>query len=431
MAETLAIMMTGNHYSNARKIEARTFNQIGSAVSMVSSPGPPLSGGTTVYKFTQNKDYSYLFSDLFTPTADKYIHFGFYFRFGLQIIPATTAGYVRFILALASDNSSHWTIRLNRVDESNHEFALWDANLDTELDVYANPVAIDTDYRGEVIWENSHSGSLRFRIWEVSGDTLINETTIFDISGEDFLSQSGSDVTLAHVGQGDNPLTYPTEVYTSQSYAIHGVDGLHRAFPGHIVKTYRPEKASATPDYDGITGVAGAGDDLETSWDDAGDGSAFSTAEYTEGGNGCIDLPGPAGDIGTGARIIGAHWMSQLGGRFGQTNQIIAAVWGKAPWASSDAIVSQFTTSITVAGFYRTLQSFNATSSHRVPDTNSYLVLGLSHIGASASDECHLKEGWGQLLIQYPIPASFVSVDGPVAATNEANLDRGRRVVAG
>jgi hypothetical protein len=417
-----------------RRVEARTYNQMGSSVSMVTSPGPPLSGGTYVCKFAQHKTNSYLYSDTFTPTASQYIHFGFYFRFGLQVNPSTAAGYIVIVGALADDNTSHWTIRLTRVDDSNHECTLHQAG-GTEIASQSNPFVVDKWYRGEVLWTKGNSDSLTFNVWGLLGSVFGSRNTVFDVSGEDLESSSGSDVAMAFIGQGDDPLAFPTDYYLSQAYAIDDVDGDHQLFDneGHVIKTYRPTKVSVEPDYDGTppSGGAGDGDDLDGgTFSAAGDDAQLTDAEYSTGiTNGCVNLDGPVG-IGAGARFIGGSFLFHMGGVFGQPATVIDCVYGKKVPGSDDAVISVENTTITVNGFFRWLQDFNATSGHRLPNSLGYFVMGHGNRSVSSSYESNWKEGYAHMLMKYPIPASFVSIDGARYVTGPTG-DKGRRVLIG
>ena len=146
----------------------------------------------------------------------------------------------------------------------------------------SSPFNIDTWYLIEGVFDNSNSGYITVRCAEVSGGSLVNWTTLIDNSGPHDFDSGDSEMSMYLKGQGYDPLQNYTDTYIAHPFVMDDAGGPYNMLGGHRTGFWKPQKASAVPDFT-KTGGSG-GDNLDSNtWDKAGDSGSFTYAGYDPG----------------------------------------------------------------------------------------------------------------------------------------------------
>jgi len=376
----------------------------GGGYSLVASPAPPWSSTSQyVAKFSPSQLYSYAYGFDWTYAA-SIIH-GFMLYISGEWPPGPTANRVDIAGIVDNTPSSFIRLSLVRTGSSTHKLRVYDTN--GVADEYTgSPVDSGKWYLMEYGFNIAASSRVVVKLGEISGSSLVSYDTLIDSSGHDF-SQGIAGRRMWHGGQPFDVLTNQTYVYISQPYVRVGCD-LDTAADwlgntaGWRHEYWRPTKESAVPDY-GLTGSPGGGDNLSesTTWDKAGDEGLFTSANYLQGEEGCIDLDGPSGELDSGDVVLGSEWLWKGSGD--SSSDIFEVIWGKKDPSISSAIVSNETSGIRSLGTttHRKVQTADPPSGDRSPAANQKFVIGHGNIGVAA-EKAKLIEAAGAVFVQRP-----------------------------
>jgi len=398
MARVRDIVCFKDYPNSMKKIESRLYNGAGTYAAITTAVTPPFNGGSCLH-LGQHKTGSWFQGVEYTPAADKDILLTGFVQFGAEW-PPSGGGPEIYPFNIADGNGTG-VCKFGVARVSDTQTRIFVDDLDGEVgsanDVFTSP---DTWYLVQMRLRVANPANLEVRTGRVSGNSIVDYGTKIVASNCNF----GTGNMRAHLrGQGYLPLTYATETYFSDVVLLDEVDDDSTFWPqSHTTYVWGPDLDSATPHYNQY-GTTSPLDDLAGSskWKNAGDGQAFTTADYANQNWGCVRVDGPYGSVPAGVTVLGAEWLYYVYGELGKT--IVDALYGKA--APGGAGVTKVTTNIGMLGFHRFVQDANAPSGNRVPDPTQYGVIGHGNKDTEGAENVRAIEERVVVLLKRPAGA--------------------------